>query len=64
VERMLAIMRTIFVEFQLLLNIAPVFAGCVIAPFALAALKGYQFHRCLFARHIKPLYILGKWKFP
>jgi hypothetical protein len=48
---MLSVVRAIFLEFQLFLYIAPIFAGRVIAPLALTALKSYQFHRCLFARH-------------
>jgi hypothetical protein len=38
VERVFLVMRAIFLEFQLFLNIAPVLAGCIIAPLALAAL--------------------------
>jgi hypothetical protein len=38
-ERMLAVMRAIFFEFQFFLDIAPVFAGGIIAPFTFSALK-------------------------
>jgi hypothetical protein len=38
---MLAIMRAIFLELQFFLDIAPVFAGGIVAPFAVAALQGY-----------------------
>jgi hypothetical protein len=39
-KRMLAVMRAVFLEFQLFLNITPVLAGGIITPLALAALKG------------------------
>jgi len=48
VQRMLPVKGTIFFEFQFFLDIPAVFAGGVITPFALTALKGYQFHRCFF----------------
>ena len=54
-ERMFAFMRAILVELKFFLNIAPVFTGCVIAPLALCALKGYQLYHCFLACHIKPL---------
>jgi hypothetical protein len=54
---MFTIMRTIFLELKFFLSIAPVLAGGIIAPFAVTALKSYQFYRCLFARHKKPLYV-------
>jgi hypothetical protein len=38
---MLAIMRAIFFEFQFFLDIAPVFAGGIIAPFAIGTLQRY-----------------------
>jgi len=63
VERVFTVMRTVFLEFQFLLNIAPVFAGCIIAPFTFTALKGYQFNRCLFARHNKTSLYFGKTLF-
>jgi len=47
-------MRTIFLELQFFLNIAPVLAGRIIAPFTLSALKRYQFHHILLARHNIP----------
>jgi hypothetical protein len=53
-DRMFTLMGAIFLEFQLFLKITSIFAGGIIAPFALTALQGYQFHRRLFARHTKP----------
>jgi hypothetical protein len=35
---MFPVVRAIFLEFQLFLNIAPILAGGIIAPFALTAL--------------------------
>jgi len=55
---MLPFMRAIFFELQFFLNIAPVFAGSIITPFAFTALKGYKFYNILFTRHNKPLYKL------
>ena len=55
VERMLPIPGTIFLELQLFLEIPAVFTGCIITPFTLAALHGYQFNHLLFACHNKPL---------
>ena len=60
---MFPVMWAIFFELKFFLNIAPVLAGCIIAPFAFTALKGYQFHRCLFARHKNLSYIVGKTPF-
>jgi hypothetical protein len=54
-ERMFPVKGAIFVEFQLFLGIAPVFAGSIIPPLALTTLQSHQFHRSLLARHIKPL---------
>jgi hypothetical protein len=45
---MFPVMGAIFLEFKFFLNIAPVLAGCVIAPFAVTALQGYQFNHCFF----------------
>ena len=41
---MFPVKRTVFFEFQFLLGGPPVFAGGIVPPFALAALKRYQFH--------------------
>jgi hypothetical protein len=38
---MLPVKGTVFLEFQLFLGIPTVFAGGIIAPFALTALQGY-----------------------
>ena len=54
VERVLPLMGTVFLELQFFLNITPVLAGRIIAPLTLSALKRYQFHHILFARHNKP----------
>jgi len=56
---MFTIKGAILSEFQFFLDIAPVFACCVIASFAFTALKSYQFHYCFFARHNKPLKYAG-----
>jgi hypothetical protein len=52
---MFPVMGAIFLELQFFLNIAPILAGGIVASFTLAALQSYQFHRCLFTRHKKPL---------
>jgi hypothetical protein len=57
VERMLAVVRAIFFEFQFLLDIAPVLAGGIITPFTFTALQSYQLHRRLFACHFSNLSI-------
>jgi hypothetical protein len=49
---MLPVKGTVFLEFQLFLGIPAVFAGGIIAPFALTALQGYQLNRCFLACHI------------
>ena len=49
---MLSFKRTVFIEFQFLLGITPVFLGGIIPPFAFAALKRNQFHNLFLARHI------------
>jgi hypothetical protein len=51
VEGVLPVKGAIFLEFQLFLDISAVFTGGIIAPFALAALQGYQFNRCFLACH-------------
>jgi hypothetical protein len=56
VERVFSVMGAIFLEFQFFLDIAPVFAGGIVAPFTLGTLQRYQLHRCLFTRHNSPLY--------
>jgi len=64
---MLLVMRAILIKLQLFLDIAPVFACCIIAPFAFTALQGYQFYYCFFARHnktslkiwVKPSFIIN-----
>jgi hypothetical protein len=48
---MLAVMRAIFLEFQLFLDIAPVLAGGIVTPFALSTLKRNQFNHILFTSH-------------
>jgi hypothetical protein len=40
-ERMFTVMGAIFVKFKLFLDIAPVFAGGIVSPFALCTLKSY-----------------------
>jgi hypothetical protein len=49
---MLPVIRTILFEFQFFLEVAPVFAGGIIAPFALGTLQGNQFHRSFLTRHL------------
>ena len=50
-NRMLALKRTVLLEFQLFLSIPPVLAGSIISPLALAALKRYKFYYLFLARH-------------
>jgi len=51
---MLPVMGAIFLKLKFFLNIAPVFAGRIIAPFAVRALQSNQLNYILFARHNKP----------
>jgi hypothetical protein len=48
---MLPVKGTIFLEFQLFLGIPAVFAGGIIASFALTALQGYQLNHRLLTCH-------------
>jgi hypothetical protein len=50
-ESMRAVMGTVLLKLQFFLNIAPVLAGCIIAPFTFAALQSYQLYYLLFACH-------------
>jgi hypothetical protein len=52
VDSMLPVKRTVFFKFQLFLGIPPVFAGGIVPPLALAALKRYQFYNLFLTRHI------------
>jgi hypothetical protein len=49
---MLPVKGTIFLKFQLFLQIPAVFAGCIVTPFTFAALQGYQFNHSLLACHL------------
>jgi hypothetical protein len=53
---MLPVKRTIFLEFQLFLDIPAIFAGSIVASLALTALQGYQLNHLFLACHNKPLY--------
>jgi len=65
VEGVFPIKGTIFLEFQLFLGIPAVFAGSIVAPFALAALQGYQFNHLLLACHKSTSYVkLNRVLFP
>ena len=50
---MLSVKRTIFLEFQLLLDISSVFGGGIVFPLAISALKSYFLNYLLLTRHNK-----------
>jgi hypothetical protein len=59
-ERVFPVMGTVFLKFQFFLDITPVFAGGIVAPFAFGTLQGNQFHSRLFTRHNKPLFNISR----
>jgi hypothetical protein len=48
---MFPVMGAIFFEFQLFLDIAPVFLGSIITPLTFTALESNQLNRCLLTCH-------------